>query len=87
MSPELLCPTDEIISNKADLQILGEMGLPPKRREPVKKRRIRAVVYMVIAGVRMRKMQMEWAVNIKLQETLAKKFEQARRRSRKSIGS
>ncbi|KAI9878241.1 MAG: hypothetical protein M1830_001464 [Pleopsidium flavum] len=71
--------------NLADLQILQEMGVAP-RRKPRKKKRpsLRSVVFMVVAGVRMKKMQVEWAVNKKLHTAMCKKLQQVRRQ-RKSI--
>lgn len=72
-------------SNVVDLQILEEMGVHKPVKKATKKPTLKVVAVMVLAQVRMRRMQREWAVQKKLQASLIKKAEQVRRSSRKSI--
>jgi hypothetical protein len=62
------------------------MGIKPKLKNRQKKTSLRSVVYMVVAGLRMKKMQVEWSVNKKLRATLAKKAAASSAQSRRSIG-
>ncbi|MCJ1432570.1 hypothetical protein MMC27_001927 [Xylographa pallens] len=71
--------------NTVDLHMLEEMGLTPDRKTREKRPSLRAVGLMVIAGVRMRKMQAEWAVQKKIQASLVKKAEQMRKGSRRPV--
>jgi len=73
-------------SNKVDLRILEEMGVHKPAKKAKKKPTLKVVGLMIVAQVRMQKMQREWAVQKKLQASLIKKAEQVRRSSRKSIG-
>lgn len=54
-------------------------------KKPRKKPSLKVVALMVVAQVRMRNLQREWAVQKKLQASLVKKAEQVRRSSRRSI--
>jgi hypothetical protein len=72
-------------SNHADLRMIEEMGISPDRSIRERRPRLRSVIWLVIASVRMKKMQREWAVSKKLHASLVKTVEQVRRRSRKSI--
>ena len=69
--------------NKLDLHLLSEIGVTPDRRPsgPRKRPTVRTVSLMIIAGIRMKKMQKEWAVQKKVQAQLAKKLEIVRRES------
>jgi hypothetical protein len=69
------------------LKLIEEMGITPDVSIREKRHSLRSVGLMVIASVRMRKMQMEWAGNKKLHTALAKKVEQMRRQSRRSAGA
>ncbi|KAI9707534.1 MAG: hypothetical protein M1836_000495 [Candelina mexicana] len=71
--------------NRADLQMLEEIGITPDRSIREKRPSLRSVGWMVLASVRMRKMQTNWAGNKKIHASLAKKVEQMRRRSGKSV--
>ncbi len=61
------------------------MGIKPKLKNRQKKTSLRSVVYMVVAGLRMKKMQVEWSVNKKLRATLAKKLQQVRRNREEAL--
>ena len=69
--------------NKLDLHLLSELGVTPDRRPstPPKRPTLRAVSLMFIAGIRMKKMQKDWAVQKKVQAQLAKKLESVRKAS------
>ncbi|MCJ1398665.1 hypothetical protein MMC11_001866 [Xylographa trunciseda] len=71
--------------NSVDLHMLEEMGVTPDKKTREKRPSLRAVGLMVIAGVRMRRMQAEWAVQKKMQASLVKKAEQMRKGSRRSV--
>ncbi|MCJ1390835.1 hypothetical protein MMC18_003696 [Xylographa bjoerkii] len=71
--------------NTVDLHMLEEMGVTPDKEIRVKRPSLKAVGLMVIAGVRMRKMQAEWAVQKKIQASLVKRAEPMRRGSRRSV--
>ncbi|MCJ1249520.1 hypothetical protein MMC30_006746 [Trapelia coarctata] len=71
--------------NKLDLRILEQMGVHKPIKKAKKKPTLKVVGLMVVAQLRMQKMQREWAVQKKLQASLIKKAEQVRRTSRKSI--
>ncbi|MCJ1378076.1 hypothetical protein MMC17_001172 [Xylographa soralifera] len=71
--------------NTVDLDMLEEMGVTPNRKTREKRPSLRAVGLMVVAGVRMRKMQAEWAVQKKIQASLVKKAEQMRKGSRRPV--
>ncbi|KAI9738177.1 MAG: hypothetical protein M1834_008675 [Cirrosporium novae-zelandiae] len=71
--------------NAADLRILEEMGITPDRRTRERRPSLRAVGMMVIATVRIRKLQSNWAANKKVHALLSKKAEQVRRQSRHSL--
>ena len=75
---------DFVYSNKADLKLLEEMGVTPKTKTREQKPSLRSVAYMVMATVRMRKMQEAWAGNKKLHETLMKKLDGMRRKQGKT---
>ncbi len=76
-------PALTLPSNKLDLHLLSEIGVTPDRRSsaPQKRPTIRIVSLMIIAGIRMSKMQKEWAVHKKVQAQIAKKMESLRRES------
>ena len=81
-----LLPIDHLLilpSNQLDLHLLSEIGVTPDRRSsgPQKRPTLRTVSLMIIAGVRMNKMQKEWAVQKKAQAQLARKFESLKRES------
>jgi hypothetical protein len=61
------------------------MGVVPDRQARKKRPSLRAVGYMVLAGVKMQRSAKEWAVQTKIQASLVKKAEQVRKSSRKSI--
>ncbi|KAI9822425.1 MAG: hypothetical protein M1827_000144 [Pycnora praestabilis] len=71
--------------NHADLQMIEEMGITPDRSIRDKRPSLRSVGWMVLASVRMKKMQGEWASNRRIHATLARKVEQTKRQSRKVI--
>ena len=61
--------------------MLREMGVKPKRvAEEERKPSLKKVGLMVIATIRMQKMQQAWAANKKLHETLMKKLEVMRKK-------
>ncbi|KAG9614952.1 hypothetical protein KCV04_g16478, partial [Aureobasidium melanogenum] len=70
--------------NKADLKLLEEMGVTPKTKTSEQKPSLRSVAYMIMATVRMRKMQEAWSGNKKLHETLMKKLDGMRRKQGKT---
>ena len=65
--------------------MLEEMGVTPDRNTREKRPSLRAVGLMIIAGVRMRRLQAEWAVQKKIQASLVKKAEQVRKGSRRPM--
>jgi hypothetical protein len=65
--------------------MIEEMGISPDRSIRERRPRMRSVVRLVIACVRMKKMQQEWAGSKKLHASLVKTMEQVRRRSRKGV--
>jgi hypothetical protein len=67
--------------------MIEEMGISPDRSIRERRPRVRSVIWLVVACVRMRKMQKEWAVSKKLHFSLAKTMEQVRRRSRRGVGA
>lgn len=71
-------------SNKADLKMLEEMGITPDLTIRQRKPTLKSVGLMVIATVRMQKMQQAWAGNKKLHEALMKKLEGMRRKQGKT---
>ena len=71
-------------SNKADLKLLEEMGVTPKTQVRERKPSLKSVAYMVIATVRMQKMQEAWSGNKKLHESLMKKLDGMRRKQGKT---
>lgn len=73
-------------SNTVDLRLLEEMGVTPDRKTREKQPRFRAVGVMVLAGVRMQRLQKAWAGQKKIQASLVKKVESMRRQSRRSSG-
>ena len=78
--------TDGHNSNRADLEILEEMGIKPVLKVKGKKRSLRAVGLMIVATVKMKKLQEDWAAQKKIKASLVKKVEQMRRTSRRSGG-
>jgi hypothetical protein len=76
--------TDFFDSNKADLKLLEEMGVTPKTKVRDQKPTLRSVGYVIMATVRMRKMQEAWSGNKKLHETLMKKLDGMRRKQGKA---
>jgi len=74
-----------------DLDLLHKMGVhfPTDHRAALRAKprpTIRTVGLAVVASIRMRKMQAEWRKSLRLQESLARKFEGMRRQSRRSGG-
>ena len=74
-----------MFSNKADLQLLEEMGITPDVSFREKKHSLRTVGFTVIACMRMQKMQQAWAGNKKLHESLLKKLDGMKRRQGKTV--
>ena len=70
-------------SNTVDLHMLEEMGIKPDQKTKEKKPTLRTVGLMVLAGVRMQRLQKEWAVQNKVQASLVKKAEGMKREKRK----
>lgn len=70
--------TNTCCSNEADLKILENMGIkcPPRAKEA--KPTLKQVGLMIIATVRMKKMQEAWADNKKIHEALLKKLDSMR---------
>ncbi|KAK5144187.1 hypothetical protein LTR04_001654, partial [Oleoguttula sp. CCFEE 6159] len=70
--------------NAADLNLLADMGITPPAPAAIRETRptLRAVGWMVIASVRMKRLQTEWAGNKKLHESLIRKLEMTRRGSK-----
>ena len=73
-------------SNTVDLRLLEEMGVTPDRKTREKRPRFKAVGVMVLAGVRMQRLQKAWAGQKKIQASLVRKVESMRRQSRKCSG-
>lgn len=69
-------------SNKVDLRLIGEMGISASRWQPRRKPSLRVVGFLVLASVRVRRLQKEWATNVKLHSALQRKYEQVRHQSR-----
>ena len=80
----LFADADNIDSNTVDLHMLEKMGVTPDKSIREKKPTLRAVGIMVLASVRMRRLQTEWAGQKKIQASLAKKVEEMRRESGKN---
>lgn len=61
-------------SNDADLKMIAEMGVrPPLNREKLPPRqKLRSVVYMVMASVRMQRLKWEWGQVRKVGDGLRK---------------
>ncbi|TKA73586.1 hypothetical protein B0A49_04943, partial [Cryomyces minteri] len=70
--------------NAADLNLLADTGIRPPPLAAIRESRptLRAVGWMVIASVRMKRLQTEWAGNKKLHESLIRKLEMTRRGSK-----
>lgn len=66
------------------MKLLEEMGVTPDTKIRERKPSLRSVAYMVIATVRMQKMQEAWAGNKKLHESLMKKLDGMRRKQGKT---
>ena len=64
--------------------MLEKMGVTPDKSIREKKPTLKAVSIMVLASVRMRRLQTEWAGQKKIQASLARKVEQMRRESSKN---
>jgi hypothetical protein len=62
------------------------MGVKPNEKVKQKRPSLKVVGHMVVAAVRMQRLQKEWAVHKNLQASLVKKAEQVRRGSRRSVG-
>ncbi|KAI9844909.1 MAG: hypothetical protein M1837_005195 [Sclerophora amabilis] len=71
--------------NKLDLELIEEMGISPNRSVRNKTPRLKSVVFMVMATVRMRKMKQEWAGNLKIKESLLKSLELTRKKAKKGL--
>ncbi|KFY53966.1 hypothetical protein V497_08062 [Pseudogymnoascus sp. VKM F-4516 (FW-969)] len=67
--------------NKADLQILAQMGITPDRTTLPPRPSLRRVGWMVIACVRMKRGAEAWAKSRKVHERIVGKFEGMRRSS------
>ena len=63
--------------------MLEEMGVAPDQKTKEKKPTLRTVGLMVVAGIRMQRLQKEWAVQKKVQASLVKKAEGMRREKRR----
>lgn len=78
--------TDESCSNKLDLQLLEKMGVKVNRKVHQKKTpKLRVVAIMVLAGVKMKRRQMEWAKFLDLKALLVKTKNQMRRVSKRTL--
>ena len=66
--------------------MLEEMGVTPDKKTREKRPSFRAVGFMVVAGIRMKRLQAEWAVQKKIQASLVKKAEQMRKGSKRASG-
>ncbi|RQM07594.1 hypothetical protein DH86_00002040, partial [Scytalidium sp. 3C] len=73
--------------NKADLQLLQQMGITPDTTFHQRRRSLRSVVFMITATVRMRKGAENWAKSRKIHEKLVSSLEVMRRKSRRSLGA
>nr|POE99332.1 hypothetical protein CFP56_52725 [Quercus suber] len=67
-------------SNQVDLRLLEEMGITPDITIREKRHSLKTVGLMVVACVRVQKMQQAWAGNKKLHESLMKKLEGMRKK-------
>lgn len=72
-------------SNKIDLELLQDMGITPDVSTREKKHSLKTVGLAVLASIRMRNMQQDWAGNKKLHENLLRKLEGMRRRQGKTL--
>ncbi len=64
--------------------MLEEIGITPDRSIREKRPSLRSIGWLVLASVKMKRMQTEWAGSKKIHASLAKKVEQMRRQSRKT---
>ena len=65
-------------SNQQDLRLIEEMGITPDLRIRERKPSLRTAALAVMAILRMRRLQREWAGAAKVHESLVKKLEQMR---------
>lgn len=72
-------------SNQADLHMIAQMGIYPERTIRETRPKLRSVVFMVMAGLRMRRRQQEWAKNQTFKESIIRTLEHTRRKARKSV--
>lgn len=72
-------------SNKADLQMLQQMGISPDRTIIEKRPTLRVVALMVMASLKMKKGAKEWAKSRKVHDRLVERVEVMKRKARKSI--
>ena len=77
---------DKLRSNKVDLQLLSEMGVVPDISIHEKKRSFKAVALGVLAMVKMKRRQEEWAESKELQEKLLRKLSVMKRAKRVKEG-
>ncbi|RFU32522.1 hypothetical protein B7463_g3805, partial [Scytalidium lignicola] len=70
--------------NKADLQLLQQMGITPDATFHERRRSLRSVAFMVMATVRMKKGVERWVKSRKIHEKLVSSLEVMKRRSKRS---
>ena len=58
-------------SNTADIRLLEDMGVKPQRCAPKKAPSMRVVVCMIVATLRLRRMQHSWAAKSSVQARTA----------------
>ena len=71
-------------SNHADLNMIAQMGISPERSIRDKTPSLRSVALMVIASLRIRRRQEEWARTKLVKESLVRTLQQTRKKSRRS---
>ena len=67
-------------SNKADLMLLEEMGITPDVSFRQRKHSVKTVGLIVVACVRMQRMQQAWSASKKVHESLLRKLEGMKRK-------
>ena len=80
--PDTYISTNELCSNKADLQLLEEMGITPDVSFREKKPTLKTVGTAVVACLRMQRWQKQWSESKALEASLLKKLEGMRRKGK-----